>query len=88
MVASCAALDCKNNRDKRPDLSYHRIPANKPENKLIRQRWIQNIRREPPLPKDENFFVCSLHFEKSCYERDMQVSIKIYLLFQHVLTFL
>ena len=51
----------------------HRIPAANAENKLLRQRWIQNIHRADPFPKDENFFVCANHFKKECFQRDRKV---------------
>ena len=73
MVATCAAFGCTNSRKDIPGLSFHRIPAANAENKLLRQRWIQNIHRADPLPKDENFYVCANHFEKDCFQRDLKV---------------
>ena len=73
MVATCAAFGCTNSRKNSPGLSFHRIPAANAENKLLRQRWIQNIHRADPLPKDENFYVCANHFEKDCFQRDLKV---------------
>ena len=56
-----------------PGLIFHRIPAANAENKLLRQRCIQNIHRKDPLPKDETFYVCANHFEKYCFHRDLKV---------------
>ena len=73
MVATCAAFGCTNSRKNSPGLSFHRIPAANAENKLLWQRWIQNIHRTDPLPKDENFYVCANHFKKDCFQRDLKV---------------
>ena len=37
------------------------------------QKWLNNIRRERKIPKDQNFYVCSIHFEESGFERDLKV---------------
>ena len=58
MVATCAAFGCTNSRKNSLGMSFHRIPGTNAENKLLRQRWIQNIHRADPLPKDENFCLC------------------------------
>ena len=31
-----------------------------------------NIKRKEPLPK--NFYICSAHLEKDCFERDLKVN--------------
>ena len=33
---------------------------------------IQNIHHADPLPKDENFDVCTNHFEIDCFPRDLK----------------
>ena len=73
MVATCAAFGCTNSRKNSPGLIFHRIPAANAENKLLRQRYIQNIHRADPLPKDETFYVCANHFKKYCFHRDLKV---------------
>ena len=55
MVGICDAFDCSYSCKNSPGLSFHRIPAADTQNKLLRQRWIQNIHRAVHLPKDENF---------------------------------
>ena len=50
---------------------FHRTPVANAESKWF--QWIQNINRAVPLPKDENFFVCSNHFGKNCFYRDLRV---------------
>ena len=66
MVATCDAFgwtrSCKNIQV----LSFHWIlPANA-KNKWFRLSGIQNIHLAVPLPKDENFFVCSNHLGINC----------------------
>ena len=73
MVATCAAFGSLNSCRNSPGLSFHRIPIANTENKLLRQRWIQNIHRADPLPKDENFYFCVNNFEKDCFQRDLKV---------------
>ena len=61
MVATCDAFGCTRSCKNIQVLSFHRIlPANA-KNKWFRLSGIQNIHRAVPLPKDENFFVCSNH---------------------------
>ena len=72
MVDLCAAFDCTNSHKNSTGLSFHRIPAANAKNKLVRERWIQNIHRVDPLPKDENCYVAN-HFEKDCFQRDLKV---------------
>ena len=74
-MSSCAAIDCVNSSVKSPSLSFHQIPSNK--RKEIRQEWLRRIKRgqnEKYLPEDSTLYICSEHFEKDCFERDLQVS--------------
>ena len=73
MVVACVAVNCSNNRTNSPELSFHRLPKLNESNKQIRDRWILNVKRDGALPKDNHFFLCSEHFEKSCFERDLRV---------------
>ena len=52
MVATCDVFGCTNSRKDSSGLSLHRIPAANAENKLLQERWIQNIHRPDPLPKN------------------------------------
>ena len=66
-MSSCAAIGCVNRSGK--------IPSNK--RKGIRQEWPRRIKceqNEKYLPKDLTLYICSEHFEKDCFERDLQVS--------------
>jgi len=72
MVVSCATPGCTNNRTKTPNLSFHRLPPNTKETQLLRKKWLHNIKRTSPLPKDIYFFVCSAHFDDSSFERDFE----------------
>ena len=49
MVATYAVFGCMNSRKNCPGLSFHRIPTANAENKLLRQRRIQNVHRADPL---------------------------------------
>ena len=65
VVVGCNNNTFKKNRDK--DVSFFRIP----KDGSLKRRWVQNIKREN-LPKDPK--ICHLHFEESCFKRDLQVS--------------
>ena len=59
---------------KNPSLGSHQIASNK--RKEIRQEWLRRIKRgqnEKYLVKDLTLYICSEHFEKDCFERDLQV---------------
>ena len=53
-------------------LSFYKITSSKKP--LLRQKWLHNIRRKPPLPKDSSFYICSVHFDETCFKRNLQVS--------------
>ena len=71
-MPSCSAIDCVN-RSNSSSLSFYQLPSQhkRPE---LRKKWLLNIRRDGILPKDRSFFICSEHFEKDCFERDLKVS--------------
>ena len=71
MVRSCAGFGCTYRWKAGSDVTFHRIP----KESQLRQKWLQNIKREGKLPKDENFFICSSHFEESCFQRDLKVNL-------------
>ena len=71
MVRSCSAFGCSNRWEKESTITYYRIPSKK--NSKLRSDWLHNITRDGLLPKDENFFICSDHFEDVCFERDLKV---------------
>ena len=72
-MVNCAAFGCTNRSTSRPDLSFHKIPSVK--NKVLRQKWLHNIRRTGNLPKDSSFSICSEHFEEDYIKRDFQVAM-------------
>ena len=59
-MVNCTAIRCTNRSShfKSGEVSFHRIPTEK-KNKHLRQRWLNNIRRDGPLPKDDSFYICS-----------------------------
>ena len=42
---------------------------------LERMKWLHAMRRDPPHPSDENFYICGLHFEDDCFEPDLKVRV-------------
>ena len=70
-MVNCAAIGCTNRSNDKPELSFHKILSKRDEDR--RKKWLQNIRREGVLPKDESFRICSEHFEDKCFKRDLQV---------------
>ena len=74
-MPSHATIGCVSHSGKKPSLSFHQIPSYK--QKEIRQEWLRHMKRgqnEKYLPKDSTFYICSEHFGKDCFERDLQVS--------------
>ena len=71
MVRSCAAFGCTNRWKAGSDVTFHKIP----KESQLRQKWLQNIMQEGKLPQDESFFICSSHFEESCFQRDLKVNL-------------
>ena len=73
MMVSCSAIGCINRsfQSSSNEDSFHKIPSVKKVS--LCQQWLTNIRREGPLPKDNSFYICSRHFEPSCFKRDLQV---------------
>ena len=53
-------------------LTFHKIPSSKKP--LLQQKWLHNIGRELPLPKDSSFHICSVHFDETCFKNNLQVS--------------
>ena len=70
MVASCAAVGCMNSRNNRKDLSFFKLP----KDVKIKNVWLANVKREG-RPRDENFYLCELHFENDCIERDLKAQL-------------
>ena len=74
-MPSCATTGCVSRSGKNPSLSFHQIHIYK--RKEIRQEWLCHInpgQNEKYLPKDLPLYICSEHFEKYCFERDLKVS--------------
>ena len=64
-MASCAAIGSVN-------------CSGKHKQKETRQEWLRRIKRGQNgkhLPNDLTLYICSEHFEKDCFEKDLQVSI-------------
>ena len=74
-MVHCAAVDCVNNtRGGNKNISFYRVPRDNSLKKI----WIQKIKREN-LPNQENIRLCHLHFEDSCFERDLKIYIHVLL---------
>ena len=67
----CVAVNCGNNsfkKNKNTAVSFFRLP----KNEQMKKKWLNNIKREN-LPKEVR--ICHLHFEESCFKRDLEVCI-------------
>ena len=74
-MPSRATIGCVSRSGKNPSLSFHQILLFK--RKEVRQEWLRHMKRGQNykyLPKDSTLYICSEHFEKDCFERDLQVS--------------
>ena len=76
MVRSCAAVGYTNRWKSESPVYFYRIP----KDSNLKTKWLNNIKREVKLPKDENFFICSTHFEEKYFKRDLEVSLVCFLL--------
>jgi len=70
MVRSCSAFGCRNKWEEGSEIKFYKLP----KNVELRELWLANIKRDGKLPRDENFFICSNHFEEDCFQRDLKVS--------------
>jgi len=70
-MVNCSANNCTNRSGQYPnkEVTFHKLP----KDKVMREKWLNSVRRAGKLPKDVSFYVCSVHFEEDCYERDLQV---------------
>ena len=91
-MPNCSAIGCTNRSNNFPngEVSFHKIPSEK-NNKVIRDQWLHNIRRDGDLPKDSGFYICSNHFQENCFQKNLQVitfftSITFDYLFRHSIT--
>ena len=62
-MVNCCVPECTNHSTKTKSVSYHKIPTDQ----ALQKAWIARIKREN-LPPVKNCYVCSEHFEDSCFE--------------------
>ena len=69
MVRHCIAFGCQNRSSKAEckDLSWHFLSLS---NKNLLAQWLVKLRREN-TPVNKNSYVCSQHFEASCFIKPM-----------------
>ncbi|XP_063809853.1 THAP domain-containing protein 2-like isoform X1 [Pseudophryne corroboree] len=67
MPTTCAAFGCTNNSKRDNWVTFHRFPSN-PER---RKQWLNLMNRENFCP-GLHTFLCSRHFEESCFDRTGQ----------------
>ncbi|XP_030042052.1 THAP domain-containing protein 2 [Microcaecilia unicolor] len=67
MPTSCAAFDCTSAWKKDSNISFHRFPLQAER----RKQWIQQVNRQNFTPSLHTF-LCSKHFEASCFDRTGQ----------------
>ena len=73
-MINCPAIGCTNRSDtpSQEGISFHKIPSSKKPS--LRQKWLHNIRCKPLLPEDSAFYICSVHFDETCFKRNLQVN--------------
>ena len=67
----CTVINCKHSSNKRYGnrISFYRLPK-EPE---VRKLWIETLKKRK-VPRSENSIrICNVHFEKSLFERDLNV---------------
>ena len=70
-MVNCLVVNCHNTykNTKGKGVSFHKLPVN--EN--LKKIWLAKIKREDALPKLESCYVCSDHFIKDDFKRNIQV---------------
>ena len=73
-MVGCAAVACKNNSSFKTSngaesLSFYRFYC-LPRDSKLKRTWLANIKRL--YLKEENIRVCHLHFEETCFQRDLK----------------
>lgn len=63
MPTNCAAAGCATTYDKHIDISFHRFPLDPKR----RKEWVRLVRRKNFVP-GKHTFLCSKHFEASCFD--------------------
>ncbi|XP_074082257.1 THAP domain-containing protein 2 [Macrotis lagotis] len=63
MPTNCAAAGCAATYDRRVNVSFHRFPLD-PQR---RKEWVRLVRRKNFVP-GKHTFLCSKHFEASCFD--------------------
>ena len=63
----CAEFGCNEGSAKGGNTSFFGFP----KDATLRDRWVANMRRDCFTPaKHSRLWLCSLHFERSCFDRD------------------
>jgi len=73
-MPSCGAPGCVNRSANNPDKSFHHLPPLTKRD--LREKWLAKIKRKN-IPKD--ICICSDHFEKECFQRDLKVRNGVFL---------
>ena len=74
-MVTCGPINCDNSsrKKKTSDVKgWHEVSTS---DKLKVMKWLHAMRRDPPYPSDENFYICGLRFEDDCFERDLKVCV-------------
>ena len=68
-MVNCLVVSCHNTykNTKRKGVSFHKLPEN------LKKIWLAKIKSEDALPKPKNSDVCSDHFIKDDFKRNIQV---------------
>ena len=74
-MVTCGATNCgkSSSKKKTSDVKcWHKVPTS---DMFKRMKWLHAMRRDPPYPSDENFYICVLRFENDCFEPDLKVRV-------------
>ena len=72
-MTNYGAPGCTNRSANKKNISFHRLSAKKDE---INKKWLHNLNRKFI---QETLYVCSEHFELSCFKVACVVKIKLFL---------
>lgn len=67
-MPQCAVITCGNNYRKASNVRYHRFPSEE----YIREHWKAICGRKDPSYNCQTARVCSLHFSRENYEKDLE----------------
>ena len=75
MVTWWGAINCDKSSSKKKTREVKGWHEGRTSDKLEIIKWLYAMRQDPPHSPNETFYICSVHFEDDCLERDLKVHV-------------